>query len=215
MPGPPPEGDEKTAQRAISGTAKLGAHRFLEGADEIPSDPAAIIDRFFQFPADPAMTDQQPQQPQQQAMPVFNIEKIYVKDLSLEVPNAPAIFLEREAPQMNMQLNTQSAPVDTANGIFESIITLTITAKIQDKTAFLVELKQAGIFRIQNIPQEAMEPALGVGCPNILFPYAREAVSDAVLKAGFPPLMLQPVNFELMYMQQQQARAQQAGQQPN
>lgn len=152
------------------------------------------------------MTDQQPQK---QAQPVFNIEKIYVKDLSVEVPNAPAIFLEREAPKMDMQLNTQSAPVDQANGIYESIVTLTITAKIQDKAAFLVELKQAGIFRIQNIPQEAMEPALGVGCPNILFPYAREAVSDAVLKAGFPPLMLQPVNFELMYMQQQQARSQQ------
>ena len=158
------------------------------------------------------MTDQQAQQ---QAMPVLNIEKIYVKDLSLEVPNAPAIFLEREAPQMEMQLNTQSAPVDKENGIYESIITLTITAKIQDKSAFLVELKQAGIFRIQNIPQEAMEPALGVGCPNILFPYAREAVSDAVLKAGFPPLMLQPVNFELMYMQQQQAKAQQANAKPN
>jgi preprotein translocase subunit SecB len=156
------------------------------------------------------MTDQQAQQ---QAMPVFNIEKIYVKDLSLEVPNAPAVFLEREAPQMDMQLNTQSGPVQ--EGIYETVLTLTITAKIQDKTAFLVELKQAGIFRIQNLPQEAMEPALSVGCPNILFPYAREAISDAVLKAGFPPLVLQPVNFELMYLQQQQARAQQASQQPN
>lgn len=152
------------------------------------------------------MTDQQAQQ---QAMPVFNIEKIYVKDLSLEVPNAPAVFLEREAPQMDMQLNTQSAPVDTANGIYQTVLTLTITAKIKDKTAFLVELQQAGLFRIQNLPQEAMEPALGVGCPNILFPYAREAISDAVLKAGFPPLMLQPVNFELMYLQQQQTKNQQ------
>lgn len=151
---------------------------------------------------------------QQQAMPVFNIEKIYVKDLSLEVPNAPAVFLEREAPQMNMQLNTQSAKVDD-EGIYETVLTLTITAKIQDKTAFLVELKQAGIFRIQNLPQEAMEPALSVGCPNILFPYAREAISDAVLKAGFPPLMLQPVNFELMYMQQQQAQQQAGSQKPN
>jgi preprotein translocase subunit SecB len=151
---------------------------------------------------------------QQQAMPVFNIEKIYVKDLSLEVPNAPAVFLEREAPQMNMQLNTQSTQVND-EGIYETVLTLTITAKIQDKTAFLVELKQAGLFRIQNLPQEAMEPALSVGCPNILFPYAREAISDAVLKAGFPPLMLQPVNFELMYMQQQQAHAQQANSKPN
>lgn len=151
------------------------------------------------------MTDDQ--QAQQPATPVFNIEKLYIKDLSIEVPNAPAIFLDRDPPQMDVQLNTQSAPVE--DGIYESVLTLTITAKIKDKTAFLVELKQAGIFRIQNIPQEAMEPALGVGCPNILFPYAREAISDAVLKAGFPPLILQPVNFEMMYMQQQQAKAQQ------
>jgi preprotein translocase subunit SecB len=153
------------------------------------------------------MTDQQAPQDQAPAMPVFNIEKIYVKDLSLEVPNAPAVFLERDAPQMDMQLNTQSAPVE--EGIYETVLTLTITAKIKDKIAFLVELKQAGIFRIQNLPQEAMEPALSVGCPNILFPYAREAISDAVLKAGFPPLMLQPVNFEVLYMQQQQAKEQQ------
>ncbi len=148
----------------------------------------------------------------QQAQPVFNIEKIYVKDLSVEVPNAPAIFLERDAPLMEMQINTQSAQVD--EGIYQSIITLTITAKIKDKTAFVVELQQGGIFRIQNLPPEALEPALAIGCPNILFPYARESVSDAVLKAGFPPLMLQPVNFEALYMQQQQAQAQAAGQ-PN
>jgi len=154
------------------------------------------------------MTDQQP------AVPVFNIEKIYVKDLSVEVPNAPAIFLEREAPQMNMQLNTQSTKVND-EGIYETVLSITVTAKIQDKTAFLVELKQAGIFRIQNLPEEAMEPALSVGCPNVLFPYAREAVSDAVLKAGFPPLILQPINFELMYMQQQQQAQQAAAQKPN
>lgn len=142
---------------------------------------------------------------QQAAMPVFNIEKIYVKDLSVEVPNAPAIFLERDAPQMDLQINTQSAPVD--NGFYQCILTLTVSAKIKDKSAFMVELQQAGIFRIENIPQEAMEPALSVGCPNILFPYAREAISDAVMKAGFPPLMLQPVNFEILYMQQQQAQA--------
>ena len=147
------------------------------------------------------MTDQQPQQ---QALPVFQIEKIYVKDLSVEVPNAPAIFLERDQPQIDMQLNTQSAPVDTANGIYQTILTLTINAKIRDKAAFLVELQQAGIFRIQNVPQEAMEPALGIGCPNILFPYAREAVSDAVTRAGFQPVLLSPVNFESLYQAQRQ-----------
>jgi preprotein translocase subunit SecB len=142
---------------------------------------------------------------QEPAMPVFNIEKIFVKDLSVEVPNAPAIFLEREQPQMEMQINTQSAAVE--DGIYQTILTITISAKIKEKSAFMVELQQAGIFRIQNLPPEAMEPALSIGCPNILFPYAREAVSDAVLKAGFPPLMLQPVNFEVLYMQQQQAKA--------
>ena len=148
------------------------------------------------------MTDQQPQQ---QDMPVFNIEKIYVKDLSVEVPNAPAIFLEREQPQMDLQINSQSAPIE--DGVYQCILTITISAKIKDKVAFLVELQQGGIFRIQNLPAEALEPALAIGCPNIIFPYAREAVSDAVLKAGFPPLMLQPVNFEVLYMQQQQAKA--------
>lgn len=148
---------------------------------------------------------------QQSAQPVFQIEKIYTKDLSVEAPNAPAIFLEREAPQIDVQINTQSSPVD--EGVFQSVLTITATAKIQDKTAFLVEVKQAGIFRIQNIPQEAMEPMLAVGCPNILFPYARETVSDAVLRAGFPPLMLQPVNFEAMYLQQRQQQA--AGQKAN
>jgi preprotein translocase subunit SecB len=159
------------------------------------------------------MTDQQAPQPQQQALPSFNIEKIYIKDLSVEVPNAPAIFLERDAPQIDMQMNTQSAVVDAANGIYQTLLTMTITAKINEKAAFVVELEQAGIFRIQNLPPEALEPALSIGCPNILFPYAREAVSDAVLKAGFPPLMLQPVNFEVLYMQQQQAK--QAAGQPN
>ncbi len=159
-------------------------------------------------PRQNAMTDQQPQQ---QAQPLFNIEKIYVKDLSVEVPNAPQIFLEREQPQIEMQINTHSGPVE--QDIYQTELTITITAKIKDKSAFLVEVHQAGIFRIQNLPKEALEAALAIGCPNILFPYAREAVSSAVLSAGFPPLMLQPVNFELIYMQQQQAK--QAGQQPN
>jgi preprotein translocase subunit SecB len=150
------------------------------------------------------------QQPQQQPQPFFNIEKIYIKDLSVEVPNAPQIFLEREQPQIDMQINTQSGPVE--QDIYQTELTLTITAKIKDKTAFLVEVHQAGIFRIQNLPKEALEAALAIGCPNILFPFAREAVSSAVLSAGFPPLLLQPVNFELLYMQQQQAK--QAGQ-PN
>ncbi len=94
-------------------------------------------------------------------MPVFNIEKIYIKDLSVEVPGAPQVFLERDAPQMEMQMNTQSAPVE--EDIYQCVLSITISARIKDKTAFLVELQQAGIFRLKNLRKEAMEPALGVG----------------------------------------------------
>lgn len=139
---------------------------------------------------------------QAQTQPTFNIEKIYIKDLSVEVPGAPQIFLEQEAPQFELQISTQSEAID--EGLYQCVLTLTATAKIQDKTAFLIEVQQAGIFRIQNLPQETLEPTLLVACPNILFPYGRETVSDAVLRAGFPPLLLQPVNFEAMYLQQKQ-----------
>lgn len=136
----------------------------------------------------------------QQATPVFNIEKIYLKDLSVEVPNAPQVFLERDAPQIDVQLRNESQPVDA--GIYDAVLTISVTAKFGDRTAFLVEAQQAGVFRIQNVPEDALEPMLAVGCPNILFPYARETVADAIARAGFPPLHLQPVNFEGMYLQQ-------------
>lgn len=142
--------------------------------------------------------------------PVFNIEKIYLKDLSLEVPNAPQIFLEREAPEMDMDIQTRVDRIDEA--IYDVQLTVTVTAKRGDKAYFLVEAKQAGIFRIEGLPEEAIEPTLAVACPNILFPYAREAVGDASVRAGFPPVVLQPVNFEALYVQQKQAQA--AGQ-PN
>ncbi len=145
---------------------------------------------------------------QAQTQPSFSLEKIYVKDLSVEVPGAPQIFLEQAAPQFDLQISTQSAALD--DGVYNCVLTLTVSAKIQDKTAFLVEVQQAGIFRMQNMPPEAIEPALLVTCPQILLPYGREAVSDAVLRAGFPPLLLQPVNFEAMYMQQKQQQ-QEAG----
>lgn len=137
--------------------------------------------------------------------PVFGIEKLYVKDLSLEVPNAPEIFLEREQPQIEIQLNTGGRGV--GEGVFEVILTVTVTAKLAEKTVFLVEVGQAGIFRIMNVPEEQIEPLIAVACPNILFPYAREAVSDAVTRAGFQPIVLQPVNFEGMYMQRLQEQA--------
>jgi len=131
--------------------------------------------------------------------PVFNIEKIYVKDLSLELPNAPQCFLERDPAQIAVQMGSSGTAV--GEGTFEVVLTVTITAKIGEKTQFLVEVAQAGIFIIQNVPQEEIEPIVAVACPNILFPYAREAVSDAVVRAGFPPVLLAPVNFEAIYRQ--------------
>ncbi len=142
---------------------------------------------------------------EQNDQPVFVIEKLYVKDLSLEVPNAPEIFLERDQPQIEIQLNTGGRGV--GEGVFEVVLTVTVTAKMGEKTVFLVEVGQAGIFRIQNVPEEQLEPLIAVACPNILFPYAREAVSDAVSRAGFQPIVLQPVNFEGMYMQRLQQQA--------
>jgi len=136
--------------------------------------------------------------------PVFNIEKLYVKDLSLEVPHAPAIFLERENPQVDLQLHSQSSTIE--EGVFEVIITVTVTAKFaeKDKVMFLIEAKQAGIFRIQNMPPEELDPVLGVLCPNILYPYLREVVSDMSVRAGFAPVLLNPINFDMLYQQQKQ-----------
>ncbi|MGZ0020127.1 MAG: protein-export chaperone SecB [Proteobacteria bacterium SG_bin4] len=135
----------------------------------------------------------------EQQQPVFVIEKIYVKDLSLEIPNAPNIFLERETPEINLQLGTKSQGIDV--GLYEVLLTVTVTAKIKDKIMFLVEAQQSGIFRIRNIPNDEIDPVLGIGCPNILFPYLREVVSDIVTRAGFPPVILNPVNFEAIYQQ--------------
>lgn len=137
------------------------------------------------------------------AQPVFSIEKIYVKDLSLEVPNAPQIYLERENPQINVQLRTDGNAVD--EGLFEVTLTVTVSAKIgEDRSVFLVEVAQAGVFQIRNIPEGDLEPVMMIGCPNILFPYAREAVSDAITRAGFQPVLLAPVNFEALYQARQQ-----------
>jgi preprotein translocase subunit SecB len=138
----------------------------------------------------------------QDVQPGFGIEKLYVKDASIEVPNAPQIFTERTAPQVNVELGNLAQKLD--EGIFEVAIKVTVTAKIGDKTAFLVEATQAGIFAIRNVPEENLEPILAVTCPNILFPYAREAVSDMVTRAGFAPVLLNPINFEALYMQQKQ-----------
>ena len=140
------------------------------------------------------------------AQPVFSIEKVYVKDLSLELPNAPQIFLEREQPAVEVGL--QSEANGLGDGIFEVVLTVTVTAKVGEKTQFLVEAAQAGIFQIRNMPDEEVEPVVAIACPNILFPYARETVSDIITRAGFQPVLLAPVNFEALYRQRQEQQVQ-------
>ena len=152
-------------------------------------------------------------QPQPQAtdqQPLFGIEKIYLKDLSLELPNAPQIFFEREAPQVEVNMHNQATGL-SQQGYYEVVLTVTITAKIQDRTVFLVEAAQAGIFQIRNVPQADLEAVLATLCPNTLLPYAREAVASLVQRAGFPPVTLQHMNFEVIYQQRlQQMQGQQA-----
>jgi preprotein translocase subunit SecB len=138
----------------------------------------------------------------QQAQPIFSIEKLYVKDLSLEVPNAPQVYLETAQPEVEMQIHTEAQPI--GDGYYENVLTVTVTAKVENRTYFLAEAAQAGLFMIRNIPNEDIEPILGMACPNILFPYVREAISDLVTRAGFPPVVLAPINFEQLYMQRQQ-----------
>ena len=139
------------------------------------------------------------------AQPGFAIEKLYVKDVSLEIPNAPQIFTDRTAPQVSVELGNAAQKLD--DGIYEVSIKVTLTSKIADKVAFLVEITQSGIFGIRNVPDENMEMILAITCPNILFPYAREAVSDLVTRAGFAPVLLNPINFEALYMQQKEQAA--------
>ena len=147
----------------------------------------------------------------QNNQPVFSIEKVYVKDLSLEIPNAPGIFLERDQPQVDIQLHHNSTGVE--EGVYETTLTVTVTAKTKDKTMFLVEAAQAGIFVARNIPAAELEAVLAIACPNILFPYVREVISETVVRAGFPPVLLAPVNFEAIYQAQreQQPAVAQAG----
>jgi preprotein translocase subunit SecB len=134
---------------------------------------------------------------EQNKQPVFSIEKLYVKDLSVEVPGAPQIFQEREAPQVEVSMNNAGKAI--SDGYFEVVINITVTAKIKEKTVFLVEVAYGGVFQIRNVPDSEIEMVLGVTCPNILFPYLREVVSETVSRAGFPPVILHPMNFEAIY----------------
>lgn len=143
---------------------------------------------------------------EQANQPVFQIQRIYVKDLSLEQPNAPQILLEQAQPQVDVNLNLSAAPF--ADGLYEVAVTATVTAKVNDKTLFLVEAKQAGIFEIRNIPEDQLQPIIAIACPQIVYPYLRAVVSDIITRAGFPPVHLTEVNFQAMYEAQ---RAQQEG----
>jgi preprotein translocase subunit SecB len=143
--------------------------------------------------------------------PGFGIEKLFLKDVSVEVPNSPEIFTNREAPQINIELNNNAKPL--SDGFYEVALQITVTSKQADKTAFLIDVTQAGIFAVKNVPEENIEPVMAITCPNILFPYAREAISDLVIKAGFSPVLLNPINFETLYMQQKQQQA--GGSAPN
>ena len=133
--------------------------------------------------------------------PVFQIQRVYLKDLSLEQPNSPAILLEQEQPSVDIQLGVEATPI--ADGLFEVCVTGTVTTKIKDKTVFLVEAKQAGIFELRNLAQDQMGPILGIACPQIVYPYLRASVADTITRAGFPPVHLAEINFQAMYEAQQ------------
>ena len=142
--------------------------------------------------------------------PVFQIQRIYLKDLSLEQPNSPQILLEQGQPQVEINLGVGAEPI--AEAMYEVTLTATVTTKLNDKTLFLVEAKQGGIFEIRNIPEEQLKQILGIACPNIVYPYLRAIVSDVCTRAGFPPVVLSEVNFQAMYeAQQAQANAQLGG----
>ncbi len=143
-----------------------------------------------------------------QENPVFQIQRVYLKDASLEQPNSPAILLEQAQPSVDIQLGVEATPV--AEGIFEVAVTATVQTKIEDKTVFLVEAKQAGIFEIRGIDEDQMGSVIGVACPQIVYPYLRANVADIVTRAGFPPVHLAEINFQAMY-EQQQAQANGAG----
>jgi preprotein translocase subunit SecB len=145
-----------------------------------------------------------------QADPVFQIQRIYLKDVSLEQPNSPAILLDQAQPQVDIQLAVGSEQV--AEGMFEATVLATVHTKIGDKTVFLVEAKQAGIFEIRNLPEEQMGQVLGMACPQILYPYLRGNVADVVQRAGFPPVHLAEINFQMLYQQQLEQQAQAATQ---
>ncbi len=153
------------------------------------------------------MSDEQ--QPQRQ----FLVQRIYTKDISFEAPNSPVVFQEKWSPEISVGLGSESK--DLGNGTVELTLRVNVEAKHDDKTVFLVEVQQAGLFTVQGFSEEEAAAVMGVAAPNVLFPYAREVVSDLVTRGSFPQFVLQPVNFEALYAQQRQAQATQAAEQPD
>nr|WP_315246199.1 protein-export chaperone SecB [uncultured Albidiferax sp.] len=148
----------------------------------------------------------------EQQDPVFQIQRVYLKEASLEQPNSPGILLDPTQPSVEIQLGVEANPV--ADGIFEVAVTATVQTKIGEKTVFLVEAKQAGIFEIRNMSQEQMGPIIGIACPQIVYPYLRSNVADLVQRAGFPQVHLAEINFQAMYEQQQANAAAAAAEAP-
>jgi preprotein translocase subunit SecB len=154
------------------------------------------------------MADTQPTAGSGNAGAAFTIEKVYVKDLSLENPGAPQSFMNQTTPEIEIGLRTRGEQIEP--DVYECVLTVTLTAKSGDKTLFLVEAAQAGVFTIRGVPPEHLQPVIAINCPTVLFPYVRETLADAVGRAGFPPVHLAPINFEQLYQQQlAQAQAQQ------
>ena len=137
--------------------------------------------------------------------PTFQIQRLYLKDLSLEQPNSPQILLEQQQPQVDIQLGMAAEPL--ADGVYEVSVTATVTTKVKDKVLFLVEAKQAGIFEIRNVPEDQLQGIIGIVCPQMIYPYLRAIVSDVCTRAGFPPILLTEVNFQAMFEAQQQQAA--------
>jgi preprotein translocase subunit SecB len=152
------------------------------------------------------MTDTTPAAAPNQG-PVFQLQRVYLKDASLEMPNAPRIFLDAEAPAVDVQLEVTDGPV--IENVHEVVVRITATAKVKDKVLFLVEGKQGGIFEMRNIPAEQMKAILGVVCPSIIYPYLRSNIADLITRTGLPPVHLAEINFEAFYNQKQAALAQQ------
>lgn len=156
---------------------------------------------------------QQPQSAEETTQPIFSIEKVYVKDLSLEVPGAPLIFMSKEVPQVDVNIHTGATVVE-AGALYEVVLTATVTAKLAERTVFLVEVAQAGLFHIRNLPPQDLDAVLGILCPTTLLPYAREAVSGTISRAGFPPVVLQHMDFNQVYQQAVQQNTQTGAPQP-